>query len=84
MTDISGFEIHGTAIGKETSIKLDEISILGCPETIKAIGEFLVKAADRMICENLERMHLQDIFYNFSSSDHVDIIALNGNLILKV
>lgn len=84
MTDIGGFEIHGTAAGKEASIKLDEISILGCPETIKAIGELLVKAADRMICENLEHMHLQDIFYNFSSSVHVDIIALNSNLILKV
>ena len=84
MTDIGEFEILGTAVGKKISINLDEISILGCPETIKAIGEFLVKAADRMSCENLEHVHLQDDFYNFSSSIHVDIIALNGNLIWKV
>ncbi|WP_053221397.1 Imm32 family immunity protein [Pseudomonas weihenstephanensis] len=84
MRDIGRFEINGTAAGKDNSIKLDEISILACPETIRAIGEFLIKAADRMKFDGSDHMHLQDNFNGFSELMHVDVIVLNDEITHKV
>ncbi|WP_339430204.1 Imm32 family immunity protein [Pseudomonas taetrolens] len=79
---IKKFTIHGTKMGEQTEMTLDEISIVAPPETLRNIGLFLVNAAYEMERHGVEHIHLQDVFENFSSKDHVDIIALN-NLIIQ-
>ncbi|POA49007.1 hypothetical protein C1893_08820 [Pseudomonas sp. MPR-ANC1] len=81
MKKFNTFTVHGTAVGSENSIRLDEISILADPETIRALGAFLIRAADEMAVEGVEHVHLQDLVENFSHEDHVDVIVLNGDLI---
>ncbi len=81
MKKLDKFLVHGTAAGEKNSVKLDEISILSDPETIRKIGEFLISAAYDMECNDLEHMHLQDKFDNFSDAIHVDIIVLNSRVV---
>ncbi|WP_347900794.1 hypothetical protein [Pseudomonas purpurea] len=77
MEALKGFVVHGAAVGDDKSIRLDEVSILADPETIRVLGEFLINASREMVESGIEHVHLQDVYQDFSSSQHVDIIALN-------
>ncbi|MCO7614755.1 hypothetical protein NJH83_31445 [Pseudomonas chlororaphis] len=68
-------------MGSDQRIQLDEISILAEPDTLRALGEFLIKAATDMAVDGLEHVHLQDVIEHFSHQAHVDVIALNRALI---
>ncbi|MCO7574215.1 hypothetical protein NJH78_29930 [Pseudomonas chlororaphis] len=68
-------------MGSDQRIQLDEISILAEPDTLRALGEFLIKAATDMVVDGLEHVHLQDVIEHFSHQAHVDVIALNRALI---
>ena len=81
MKKINKFSIYGTPVGESKEIKLDEISILADSEAIKSIGMFLINAAYEMEMNGLEHMHFQDFFKDFTSGEHVDVIALNAELI---
>ena len=77
MNDLGDFKIFGTLEGSDKSIKLDEISILGNSESIRAIGVFLINAAYEMDVNDAEHLHLQDVISNFSYESHVDVIVIN-------
>lgn len=81
MKNLSAFTAHGTATGSYKSIQLDEISIIADSETMRALGNFLINAADEMSQYGVEHLHLQDFAENFSHETHVDFIALNRELI---
>ena len=81
MKNLSAFTVNGTATGSHKSIQLDEISIIADPETMKALGNFLINAADEMAQYGLEHLHLQDLVDNFSHETHVDFIALNREIV---
>jgi hypothetical protein len=81
---LKAFTVHGTAVGSDQSIQLDEISILAEPDTLRALGEFLIKASADMVADGLEHVHLQDVIEHFSHEEHVDVIALNRALIKPV
>ncbi len=81
MKNLSAFTAHGTATGGHKSIQLDEISIIADSETMRALGNFLINAADEMAKYGVEHLHLQDFAENFSHETHVDFIALNRELI---
>lgn len=74
MKNFSGFKVFGTAIGDDQSIRLDEITLVADPETIRLIGVFLINTAYEMEENEIEHIHLQDVIRNFSCDDHVDII----------
>lgn len=80
MKNLTPFTIHGTAISTN-NIQFDEISIIADSETMRALGNFLINAADEMAQYGLEHLHLQDFAENFSHETHVDIIALNREVI---
>ncbi|MCL9659023.1 hypothetical protein L2088_30440 [Pseudomonas protegens] len=82
METLKRYSVQGTAVGSEQSIQLDEISILAEPDTLRALGEFLIKAATDMAADGLEHVHLQEVIEDFSHERHVDFIALNRALIL--
>lgn len=84
MKKLNKFTVHGTAVGSDHSIRLDEVSILADSETIKALGAFLIHVANEMSAEGVEHVHLQDLVEDFSHDDHVDLIVLNGDLIKTV
>lgn len=48
---------------------------------MRALGSFLINVADEMAQYGLEHLHLQDFAENFSHETHVDIIALNREII---
>ncbi|WP_143031438.1 MULTISPECIES: hypothetical protein [unclassified Pseudomonas] len=75
------FTVHGTAVGSDQRIQLDEISILAEPDTLRALGEFLINASCEMAASGLEHVHLQDAIEHFSHQEHVDVIALNRAVI---
>lgn len=77
MEALKEFVVHGTAVGDDKSIRLDEVSILADPEAIRALGEFLINASREMLESGVEHVHLQDVYQDFSSSQHVDVIVLN-------
>lgn len=77
MNDLGDLKIFGTLEGSDKSRKLDEISILGNPEVIRALGVFLINAAYEMDTNDAEHLHLQDAISNFSYENHVDVIAIN-------
>ncbi len=77
MSDLGDFKIFGTLEGSDKSLKLDEISILGNAEVIRALGVFLINAAYEMDMNDAEHLHLQDAISNFSYENHVDVIAIN-------
>ncbi|MFJ7142210.1 hypothetical protein [Pseudomonas protegens] len=81
MKTLKKFTVHGTAVGSDRRIQLDEISILAEPDTLRALGEFLIKASADMTANGLEHVHLQDVIEHFSHQEHVDVIALNRTLI---
>ncbi|WP_157838113.1 hypothetical protein [Pseudomonas sp. PH1b] len=81
LSTLKKFTLHGTAVGSEQSIQLDEISILAEPDTLRELGVFLINAAHEMSANGLEHVHLQDLIENFSPQEHVDVIALNQTLI---
>jgi len=76
------FSVQGTAVGSDQSIQLDEISILAEPDTLRALGAFLIDAANEMALNGREHVHLQDVIEGFSHEQHVDFIALDRALIL--
>lgn len=84
MKKLKKFTVHGTAVGSDKSIKLDEISILADPETLRDLGVFLISASYEMVTNGLEHLHLQDLIENFSHKKHVDFIALNQEVIKSV
>lgn len=84
MKKLKKFTVHGTAVGSDKSIKLDEISILADPETIRDLGVFLISASYEMATNGLEHLHLQDLIENFSHKKHVDFIALNQEVVKPV
>lgn len=84
MEILKKFTVQGTAVGSDKRIELDEISILAEPETIKALGVFLINASYAMAANGLEHVHLQDVIENFSHEEHVDVIALNQAVIEPV
>jgi len=84
MKKLKAFTVHGTAVGSDKSIKLDEISILADPETLRNLGVFLISASYEMEINGLEHLHLQDLLENFSHKKHVDFIALNQEVIKHV
>ncbi len=43
MKTLKKFTVHGTAVGSDRSVQLDEISILAEPDTLRVLGEFLIK-----------------------------------------
>ncbi|WP_419178462.1 Imm32 family immunity protein [Pseudomonas fluorescens] len=57
------------------------MTVLAEPDTLRALGEFLIKAATDMAIDGLEHVHLQDVIEHFSHQAHVDVIALNRALI---
>jgi len=77
MTDLGEVKVFGTLEGDDGALELDEISILGKPETIRALGVFLINAAYEMDSNDAEHVHLQDSISNFSYENHVDVIAIN-------
>jgi hypothetical protein len=79
MKTLTPFTVHGTATSN--NIQLDEISIIADSETMRALGSFLINAAEEMAQYGLEHLHLQDFIENFSHGTHVDIIALNREAI---
>ncbi|ULT68732.1 hypothetical protein [Pseudomonas sp. BC42] len=81
MKKLKTFTVQGAAVGSDQRIQLDEISILAEPDTFRALGEFLIKAATDMAANGLEHVHLQDVIEHFSHQAHVDVIALNRALI---
>lgn len=81
MKNLSAFTAHGTATGSHKSIQLDEISIIADSETMRALGNFLINAAEEMAQYGVEHLHLQDFAENFSPETHVDFIALNRELV---
>jgi hypothetical protein len=82
MKNLKPFAVHGTATGTETSIQLDEISIVADPKTLKALAAFLMNAADEMEQHGLEHLHFQDIVGNFCHDNHVDVIVLNSDVVI--
>jgi hypothetical protein len=40
MKRLTEFTVHGTAVGSDASIQLDEVSILADPQTIRELGVF--------------------------------------------
>jgi hypothetical protein len=74
MKNLPGFQAFGTAKGDDQSIRLDEITLVADPETIRALGIFLINAAYEMEENEVEHIHLQDVIENFSYDDHVDLI----------
>jgi hypothetical protein len=81
MKKFKAFTVHGTPIGSNENIQLDEISIIADPKTMRALGVFLINAADEMAEYGLEHLHLQDLVENFSDRCHVDFIALNQEIV---
>jgi len=81
MEKLTKFTVHGTAVGSDTSIQLDEVSILADPQTIRVLGVFLINASYEMSTNGLEHMHLQDIVEDFDYDANVDFIALNSEII---
>lgn len=81
MKKLNKFTVHGTAVGSDTSIQLDEVSILADPQTIRELGVFLINASYEMSTNGLEHMHLQDIVEDFDYDANVDFIALNSEII---
>jgi hypothetical protein len=81
MKNITAFTVHGTAIGSNKNIQLDEISIIANSETMRALGGFLINAADEMAQFGLEHIRLQDIVENLFHETHVDVIALNREIV---
>ncbi|WP_448168122.1 Imm32 family immunity protein [Burkholderia ambifaria] len=77
MTELGDVKIFGTLEGSDKSLKLDEISILGRAEVIRALGVFLINAAYEMDVNEAEHVHLQDSIANFSYENHVDVIVIN-------
>lgn len=77
MKNLKKFTAYGSSIGKRKSIKLDEISILADPATIKSLGLFLINAAYEMETNELEHIHLQNMLGNFSHKRHIDVIVIN-------
>ncbi|SIT30666.1 hypothetical protein [Achromobacter sp. MFA1 R4] len=77
MRKLAGFRALGTAVGTDTSIALDEISIIGSADTFRALGNFLLRASREIQLHDIEHMHLQDAIADFSQDNHVDIIVLN-------
>ncbi|WP_350616356.1 hypothetical protein [Pseudomonas sp. HY7a-MNA-CIBAN-0227] len=84
MKKLKAFAVHGTAVGSDKSIKLGEISILADPENLKDLGVFLISASYEMARNGIEHLHLQDLIENFSHKKHVDLIALNQEVIKPV
>lgn len=84
MEKLKTFTVQGTAVGSDQSIQLDEISILAEPETVRALGMFLIDAANEMAANGREHVHLQEVIEGFSYEEHVDLIALNRALIQPV
>lgn len=84
MKKLTKFTVHGTAVGSDKNIQLDEISILADPETIRNLGVFLISASYEMSTNGVEHMHLQDIVEDFNYEENVDFIALNSSLIKAV
>jgi len=81
MKKLNKFTVHGTAVGSDTSIQLDEVSILADPQTIRELGVFLINASYEMSTSGLEHMHLQDIVEDFDYDANVDFIALNSDIV---
>ncbi|CAI8840250.1 Resolvase/invertase-type recombinase catalytic domain-containing protein [Pseudomonas sp. IT-232MI5] len=81
MKKLKNFTAYGTPFGTDKNIKLDEISLLADPETIKNLGLFLINASYEMEINELEHIHLQDVLGNFSHKKHVDLIAINQNIV---
>ncbi|NBF12653.1 Imm32 family immunity protein [Pseudomonas sp. Fl4BN1] len=81
MNKLKKFTVHGTAVDSDTSIQLDEISILAEPETLRELGIFLINASYEMAVNGREHVHLQDVIESFSHKEHVDFIVLNQKLI---
>jgi hypothetical protein len=81
MKNLTAFTVHGTATGSHKTIQLDEIAIIADSETMRALGNFLINAADEMAQYGLEHLHLQDLVENFSHETHVDFIALNREVV---
>jgi len=77
MRNLAGFRAFGTAVGTDTSLALDELSIIGSAETFRALGDFLLRASREIQLYDIEHMHLQDAVVDFYPENHVDIIVLN-------
>ncbi|GGU85809.1 hypothetical protein GCM10009504_47170 [Pseudomonas laurentiana] len=81
--EIKKFSVYGTVIGSDQLVRLDEVSVIADPETIKSLGEFFIKASHEISKDKLEHVHLQDFIECFSEKKHVDIILLNKKLVLR-
>ncbi|MCV2224949.1 Imm32 family immunity protein [Pseudomonas mercuritolerans] len=78
MSKLNHFSVHGVEEGGLKGVRLESVSIVGDPETIREIGAFLIKAAEEMAKNGLEHLHLQDVVEGFDYEKNVDFIALNG------
>jgi hypothetical protein len=74
MNSLGDFQAFGTASGTDTSIRLDEITLVGAPDVIRALGVFLINSAYEMEQNGVEHVHLQDAIANFSYDQHADLI----------
>ncbi|QIH07182.1 MULTISPECIES: hypothetical protein [unclassified Pseudomonas] len=78
MITIDAFKAYGTRTGSPTQIPLDEITLLASPATLKALGDFLVHAAQCMEEDGMEHLHLQDAWADFDPRLHVDLVLVNS------
>ncbi|QRK81766.1 hypothetical protein JN757_14295 [Pseudomonas granadensis] len=78
MSRLNHFSVYGVEEGGPNGVRLESVSIVGDPETIREIGAFLIKAAEEMSENGLEHLHLQDVVEGFDYEKNVDFIALNG------
>lgn len=81
MSKLNHFSVHGVEVGALKGVRLEQVSIVGDPETIREIGAFLIKAAEEMAENGLEHLHLQDVVEGFDYAKNVDFIALNGVIV---
>ena len=81
MIKLEKIKAWGTEVGSVQSMALDEIVLLATPDTLHALGNFFLCAAQEMTEYNTEHIHLQDRCGNFWTEEHVDIILANKETI---
>jgi len=78
MITIDAFKAYGTRTGSPTQMSLDEITLLASPAALRALGDFLLQAAQRMQEDGMEHLHLQDAWAGFDPGLHVDLVLVNS------
>lgn len=78
MSKLTHTQVSGCEVGSSESLRLDEVTLHASPEAFKALGTFLIEAAQRMAVEGLEHLHWQDVMDEFDPEHHVDFILVNA------